>query len=205
MNLPNKITLFRIFLVIPFLTFMSLAYFSDETLSYQNLSSLKTIAFLISGLIFTIAMLTDFVDGFLARKNKIITVFGKLFDPLADKIITSSSLIVLSLMNLVPFYLVIILILRDILVDGFRNLAASKKVNVAASIFGKLKTSILSLGITLLFFVYPAFSETFKEFNAFSGHYSLFLLNILIYVATFFSVFSGVLYFNQIKKFLVIK
>ncbi len=205
MNLPNKITLFRIFLVIPFLTFMSLAYFSDKTLSYQNFSSLKTVAFLISGLIFTIAMLTDFVDGFLARKNKTITVFGKLFDPLADKIITSSSLIVLSLMNLVPFYLVIILILRDILVDGFRNLAASKKVNVAASIFGKLKTSILSLGITLLFFIYPAFNQTFKEFNAFSGHYSLFLLNILIYVATFFSVFSGILYFNQIKKFLTIK
>ena len=204
MNLPNKLTLLRIFFLFPFLIFMAISYSSNETLSYKNFSSLKTISFFISGLIFTIAMFTDFADGFLARKNKDITMFGKLFDPLADKIITSSSLIMLSLMNLVPFYLVIILILRDVLVDGFRNLAASKKINVAASIFGKLKTSILSVGITLLFFIYPMFNETFKTFKVFTGHYSLFLLNFLIFVATFFSIFSGILYFNKIKKFIFI-
>lgn len=204
MNLPNKLTLLRIFLLFPFLTFMMISYYSMETLSYKNFSSLKTISFFISGLIFTIAMFTDFADGFIARKNSDITMFGKLFDPLADKIITSSSLIMLSLMNLVPFYLVIILILRDVLVDGFRNLAASKNVNVAASIFGKLKTSILSVGIMFLFFIYPMFSDIFKTFKTFSGHYSIFLLNSLIFVATFFSIFSGVLYFNKIKKFIFI-
>jgi CDP-diacylglycerol--glycerol-3-phosphate 3-phosphatidyltransferase len=205
MNLPNKLTLFRITLIIPFLTLMFISYFNVGKLSYDNFYSTKIMTFFLAGIVFIIAMFTDYIDGYLARKNNQITTFGKLFDPLADKIIINSALIMLVLMKIIPFYLIIIFILRDLIIDGLRNLAASKKINIAASFYGKIKTIILSFGILIIFFIYPMFNKTFLTFNVFSGHYSLYLLNIPIYIASFFSIQSGILYFNQIKEHINIK
>lgn len=198
MNMPNKLTLFRMIMVIPFITLMSISFANSGP--NTNFTSISTWPFFVSGLIFIIAMITDYIDGWLARKNNQVTTFGKLFDPLADKIMTTTAMVFLSLMGIIPFYLTAIFILRDILVDGFRNLAASKKIDVSASIYGKAKTMVQSIGITVIFFVYPIWSSIFGTFSPFVGDYSLFLLNMLIFIATGLSVVSGVLYFIQIKK-----
>ncbi len=198
MNIPNRLTLFRIIMVIPFLTFMSISLINGSP-NFNHFEETSTWSFFIGGIIFITAMITDWVDGYLARKNNEVTTFGKLFDPLADKIMTTSALIMLALMNITPFYLVIIFILRDLLVDGFRNLAASRNISISASIYGKVKTMVLSVAITLLFFIYPIWTNEFKIFIFFKGEYTLFILNIPMYIAMLLSVISGIIYFNNIK------
>ena len=201
MNTPNKLTLLRILMVIPFIVFMTVS-FANGRPDFNDFSNSATWSFLVSGIIFVVAMITDYIDGHLARKNNQITTFGKLFDPLADKIMTTTAMIFLSLMGIIPFYLTLIFILRDVLVDGFRNLAASKKVTVAASFYGKVKTMIQSIGITIIFFIYPTFISDLGLFNPINASYSLYLLNIPIFIATLLSVISGILYFKQIKKYI---
>lgn len=199
MNTPNKLTLFRMLMVIPFVTFMSLS-FANGNPNFDHISNIETWSFLVAGIIFVVAMITDYVDGYLARKNNQVTTFGKLFDPLADKIMTTTAMIFLALMGIIPFYLSIIFVLRDVLVDGFRNLAASKKIDVSASIYGKAKTMIQSIGLTIIFFLYPMWANEFGTFDPFKADYSLFIINIPVYIATILSVISGALYFKQIKK-----
>ena len=199
MNLPNKLTLLRILFVIPFIAFMSLS-FANGGPNFDYMSNIGTWSFLVSGIIFVVAMITDWLDGYLARKNNQVTTFGKLFDPLADKIMTTTAMVMLSIMGIIPFYLTLIFILRDIMVDGFRNLAASKKVAVEASIYGKAKTMIQSIGIAIIFFIYPAFISDFGTFHPISADYTLYLLNGLVFVTAGLSIISGVLYFKNIKE-----
>lgn len=202
MNTPNKLTLFRMIMVIPFIAFLSISYSDHTPIDFSDISSLSTWTFLVAGLIFVVAMITDYVDGYLARKNNQVTTFGKLFDPLADKIMTTTAMVFLSLMGIIPFYLTLIFVLRDVLVDGFRNLAASKKIDVSASIYGKAKTMIQSIGITVIFFIYPIFSSDFMVFTPFKGTWELFTLNILIFISAALSSISGFLYFTQVRKFI---
>ncbi|MGL4252316.1 MAG: CDP-diacylglycerol--glycerol-3-phosphate 3-phosphatidyltransferase [Metamycoplasmataceae bacterium] len=195
MNLPNKLTILRIILIIPFITFMSIFLIQGkneyETLTYY--SSEVTWLYL-SGIVFVVAMLTDWLDGYLARKNNQVTSFGKLFDPIADKVITTSSMIFLLLFNYTFVWLVLIFILRDILVDGSRNLAAIKKLKIEASIYGKLKTVVQSIAITILFFITPAIQN--KEWL------EILLLNIPLIIAGLLSIISGFLYFKNIMPYL---
>jgi CDP-diacylglycerol--glycerol-3-phosphate 3-phosphatidyltransferase len=79
-------------------------------------------------------MITDFLDGYIARKTDTVSDFGKLFDPLADKFITTSALILLAVMRIVPVWVVILFVLRDLVVDGSRNLAAKNNLEISASI-----------------------------------------------------------------------
>ena len=132
MNTPNKLTVLRILLVIPFIIILGLAASIKGDIDFQT-NQTKSIYIIIAGAIFAIAMATDFLDGYLARKNNQITSFGKLFDPLADKFMTTSALVMLSVLGVVPFYITLMFILRDLVVDGSRNLAAQNKANVAAS------------------------------------------------------------------------
>lgn len=200
MNTPNKLTLFRIIMVLPFITFMSISFAEGTKPDFSNFHLTSTWTFLVGGIIFVIAMITDYFDGYLARKNKQVTTFGKLFDPLADKIMTTSAMVFLSLMQIVPFYVMLIFVLRDILVDGFRNLAASKKIDVSASNLGKAKTMIQSIGLALIFFLYPIWSNEMKTFTPFNGTWELFLLNIPLFISASLSIASGIKYFSQIKK-----
>ncbi|MCK5867282.1 MAG: CDP-diacylglycerol--glycerol-3-phosphate 3-phosphatidyltransferase [Mycoplasmataceae bacterium] len=199
MNLPNKLTLLRVLFVIPFIAFMSMSYANGGP-DFNLITNIGTWSFLISGIIFVVAMMTDWLDGYLARKNNQVTTFGKLFDPLADKIMTTTAMVMLSLMGIVPFYLTLIFILRDVMVDGFRNLAATKKVAIEASIYGKAKTMIQSIGIGVVFFIYPAFIKEFGNFNPFIANYSLYLLNALLFIAAILSIISGAMYFKNIKS-----
>ncbi|MGL4343336.1 MAG: CDP-diacylglycerol--glycerol-3-phosphate 3-phosphatidyltransferase [Metamycoplasmataceae bacterium] len=194
LNLPNKITLFRIILVIPLIVFFSLSYYYSKfelnnNLNYNHLNTnnLGMIFFIVASIIFIIAMISDFLDGYIARKKNQVTTFGKLLDPLSDKIITSTTMLFLVLFNMSFFYIFLIFLIRDLIVDGFRNLAAKNNLKIEASIFGKLKTVFQTIGIVVILFISPFFSIKELEIN---NYY----LNIPLFIASLLSIISGFLY-----------
>lgn len=128
MNLPNKITTFRMILIPFFVVFMLCNIFGDAD-KYIAVS------------IFIVASLTDFVDGQLARRMNLVTNFGKFMDPLADKLLVCAALLCLS-GNIIPVWIVIIIISREFIISGFRLIAAEKGVVIAAGIWGKVKTFV---------------------------------------------------------------
>lgn len=201
MNTPNKLTLLRIILVLPFLGLMIASKVVKQALNFNALNT-STILFVVAGVVFVLAMITDFVDGYLARKYNQVTTFGKLFDPLADKIMTTSAMILLSIWGAIPVYFTIIFILRDIIVDGSRNVAAANKVNVAASWTGKWKTMVQSIGLLVIFFVAPAIGGTL---DAFTPSWEIWVLNSPIIIASVLCLVSGFNYFKQITSFLKTK
>lgn len=127
MNLPNKLTVFRVILIPFFLFFL----ISDVCGAYGNDISLG---------IFALASFTDFLDGYIARKYKLVTNFGKFMDPIADKLLVSSALIAFVQLSLLPAWIVIILIAREFIISGFRLVAADTGLVLAASWWGKFKT-----------------------------------------------------------------
>lgn len=128
MNLPNKITIFRVCMIPIFLIFML-----GEGIPYGNM---------IAAAIFMIAALSDLLDGYLARKHNLVTNFGKFMDPLADKLLVSSALICFVALRTVPAWIVIIIIAREFIISGFRLIASDNGVVIAASWWGKLKTNV---------------------------------------------------------------
>ena len=135
MNGPNFLTALRIF-SIPALVVILLTEFEGNRIT----------AFII----FVLAALTDMLDGFLARRKKQITVFGQLLDPIADKLLVASAFICLVELGAVPAWMVVIIIGREIAVSGFRAIASSRGINIAASFFGKIKMIAETVTISLL-------------------------------------------------------
>lgn len=137
MNLPNKLTLLR-FVLVPFFVYF-LLYFPNAVLG-------SYIAFAV----FVAACLTDFLDGQIARKFNMVTNFGKLMDPLADKILVCSALICLTAMDRLPAWITILIIAREFFISGFRQIAAEKGVVMAASWWGKFKTTFQMIMVCLM-------------------------------------------------------
>lgn len=127
MNLPNKLTLLRIVLIVPFVIFMLLTDYADWP---------KWIALIL----FCAASITDALDGYIARRDNLITNFGKFMDPLADKLLVCSALICLVSLRMLPTVVCIIIIAREFAISGFRLVAADNGVVIAAGVWGKLKT-----------------------------------------------------------------
>ena len=127
MNTPNKLTLFRV-VMIPFFVVFMLAPIGGAAAKWIALA------------IFIIASLTDALDGYLARRDNLITDFGKFMDPLADKLLVCSALICLVELDKIPCWVVIIIIAREFIISGFRLIAADNGVVIAASYWGKFKT-----------------------------------------------------------------
>lgn len=142
MNLPNKLTLFRVILI-PFFVFFLLAPFFE---GYGNY---------IAAAIFVVASITDFLDGHIARKYNLVTNFGKFMDPLADKLLVCSALICLIDLSLIPAWIVIIIIAREFIISGFRLVAADNGVVIAASYWGKFKTTFQILMVIVLILNIP--------------------------------------------------
>lgn len=140
MNLPNKLTVLRMILVPVFV-----AVFYVTAIPYN---------FIISALIFAIASITDFLDGYIARKHNLVTDFGKFLDPIADKVLVSTALIVLVVppvgVAILPWYsgiLVALILARELIISGFRLVAAGKGKVIAADKSGKIKTFVTDLTI----------------------------------------------------------
>ena len=195
-NIPNYITIFRLFLVIPFVVVFIIPLLLNLS-GFASYSTFNTqlICFIISGVIFVIAMITDYIDGYLARKYSAVSTFGKFFDPIADKFMTNSALIIMAAYNIIPIWIVIIIILRDVLVDGLRMFSSEKKIVISASSLAKWKTFILSLSIIIIFFVAPAINES----DIYKNGIYIWILNIPLIIALFLSLISGYNYFIKTK------
>lgn len=196
MNTPTKLTVLRILLT---LVIIVLLVFPFYTIGVQfpvfNISGVSDgidLRYVIAGIIFIIASLTDYLDGYLARKNNQVTNLGKMLDAIADKILVNSSLIILACSGNVHVVIPVIIILRDICVDAIKMQAASKGTVVAAIYSGKLKTASLMLGIVFAYFYNLPFS-------LFTG---LDIASFLLYFACIMSIVSGIQYWNANKKFI---
>ena len=144
MNLPNKLTMARV-IMIPFFVFF-LLWQNGENYTFR----------MIALALFIIASLTDLLDGKIARKYNLVTNFGKFMDPLADKLLVCSALICLIELNALPAWMVIIIISREFIISGFRLIASDNGVVIAASYWGKFKTTFQMVSVVLLILDIPA-------------------------------------------------
>ena len=151
MNLPNKLTMLRIVLVPFFVVFMSLPVEYRWT-RYVSLA------------IFVTASITDFLDGYISRKNNLVTKFGKIMDPLADKMLVASGFILLATSGVIPAWMAAVVVIRDFFVTGLRNFGADKKKDLAASLSGKIKTIFQLLAIILALVDKYSFAD-FMEYS----------------------------------------
>jgi CDP-diacylglycerol---glycerol-3-phosphate 3-phosphatidyltransferase len=173
-SLPNSITLARIS-VIPFLFFL--------------LSAPGVFWSLVLAALFVLAALTDFLDGFVARRYNMITTMGKFLDPLADKLIVNSAMILMIPIGRIDAWIVVIIIMRDLIVDGIRSIASSEGIYIQASILGKQKTIAQIIAVTALMIHYP-----------FLGLDAHFVGTMILYVALLLTVYSGLDYFIKFYR-----
>lgn len=142
MNLPNKLTVLRILAIPLFLFFL---YVTKGVFRFLPL------------IIFIAAAVTDAIDGYIARRDNLVTDFGKFMDPLADKLLTASAFIAFVEMGYMSAWVVVLIISREFLVSGFRTLAASKGVTIAANPWGKIKTVFQMILIVVVLFNYTGY------------------------------------------------
>ena len=143
MNLPNKLTILRVILIPFFVAALLWDGGQNQTLRY------------VSAAIFIVASLTDMLDGKIARKYNLVTNFGKFMDPLADKLLVCSALICLIELGQLPSWMVIMIISREFIISGFRLVASDNGVVIAASYWGKFKTTFQMLAVVLLILQIP--------------------------------------------------
>ncbi|KAA6452800.1 CDP-diacylglycerol--glycerol-3-phosphate 3-phosphatidyltransferase [Bacillus swezeyi] len=182
-NLPNKITLSRIALI-PIFMIIMLVPFQWGSLSFGSESI--PVTHLIGALLFIFASVTDWVDGYYARKLNLVTNFGKFLDPLADKLLVSSALIILVHYHLAPAWMAIVIISREFAVTGLRLVLAGTGEVVAANMLGKVKTWAQIIAISALLLHNLPFELVSFPFGS-----------LALWVAVFFTVVSGWDYFAK--------
>lgn len=193
MNLPNKITIARIILSVLILILLLIPWHSlgIRWPEYEVGSVVINIKYIIVGVLFLVASLSDFLDGYLARKNNEVTDFGKVADAIADKILVNGLLIILAYERIISIIIPVVIITRDIVVDSCKMISGNHGKVVAASIMGKLKTICMMCGVTLILFYNLPF-----ELIGFP------LADLFLIAATVLSVVSGCQYYYNSKEFL---
>lgn len=191
MNLPTKITVLRLFLTIVIVALLCIpfSFFGFNFPKYDVNGVAVQLNYIIAGVIFIIASLTDFLDGYLARKNNQVTDTGKMLDAIADKVLVNPILVILAANGFINAIIPVIIISRDIIVDAIKMEAANKGKVVAAIKSGKLKTASMMVGLVLVFF----YNMPFEFINI---RVDLFLL----YFACIMSIISAVQYFTLNKE-----
>lgn len=194
MNLPNKITIGRIILAVIILVILLIPQyaFGFEWPTYQvgSISGIN-LKYIIVGILFLIASLSDFLDGHLARKNNMVTDFGKVADAIADKVLVNGLLIILAYYKIISVVIPVVIITRDIVVDSCKMISGNKGKVVAASMLGKIKTVCMMSGLTLTLF----YNLPFELIN-------LPIADLLLIVATILSIVSGCQYYYNCREFL---
>ena len=194
MNLPNKLTIVRIVMSI-FIIILLLFPFQTAGIHLPTLfvseSIVIDIKYIIAGVLFIVASLTDFFDGYLARKYNLVTDFGKLLDAIADKVLVNSVLIILSAQGFIHPIIPVVVIVRDSIVNSIKMIAASKGKVVAAIKSGKVKTACLMIGIVLTLF----YNLPFELIN-------IRVADFLLFVAAALSIISGIQYYILNKHLL---
>ena len=149
MNLPNKLTVFRMILIVPFVILL-LGGHAGWGWFDAAFGGIEAYTDYIALVIFVIASLTDMLDGKIARKCNLVTNFGKFMDPLADKLLVCSAMICLIDMDRIPAWIVIVIISREFIISGFRLVASDNHVVIAASYWGKFKTTFQMIMVILM-------------------------------------------------------
>lgn len=182
MTLPNKLTMIRILLIPVLIVIYYIPYFRDNNI-FLNVS----ISYFVMCMIFIVASITDFFDGKIARKRNLVTTFGKLADPLADKCLVMAALAILVKDGLVPVWVLVVILMREFLVSGIRMIMIEHGTVVAAAKMGKWKTFTTMVAIIVLFF---------------SGlHEGVYITGeVLIYIACLLTIISGIEYFWNARK-----
>ena len=191
MNLPNKITLARIFITV-FIIFICLFPFYAINVNFPQYNIRGVIVdlkYIIAGVLFVIASLSDFIDGRIARKRGLVTDTGKMLDAIADKVLVNSVLVIFASNDFIHPIIAVIYIFRDEVVNALRMHAAKGGVVVPAGVTGKIKTFAMMTGLSLMFFYNLPFELVNIRVDEF-----------LIYFATIMSVVSGVEYYRDIMK-----
>ena len=181
MNLPNRLTVIRIILT-PVFLFLFMADF----IPFNNIFAL---------IVFVVAALTDLADGKIARKRNIVTNFGKIADPIADKILSSAMLLGLMLLDMCSIWVILIVLTREFAVSAIRISAASQGLVIPANIYGKIKTvlqMVFSILVLLLFSV--------QGFIPFEIPYTSLIVNIMMWILAFVTLFSGIIYIKDSFK-----
>lgn len=194
MNLPNKLTMLRIFLAILIIGILLFPFDSMGINLYKfyvSESIVIDIKYIISGVLFIVASLTDFLDGYIARKYNLVTDFGKMIDAIADKVLVNSVLIILASSGFIHPIIPVIIILRDTVVNSIKMVAGNKGKVVAAIKSGKIKTACLMVGIVLTLF----YNLPFELWN-------LKVSDFLLIIAAVMSIISGVQYYQLNKKYI---
>jgi CDP-diacylglycerol--glycerol-3-phosphate 3-phosphatidyltransferase len=196
-NVPNILTVFRILMVPAYLVVL-----------YSGIKQANQLAWTL----FAIAALTDILDGYVARKYKLVTNLGKIMDPIADKIMVTAAMVALVELGRLDGWIVVVMLFRDFSVDALRSMVASKGVIIAAGAWGKAKTllQVFAVGWMILYdsiILWPL-SKLFHyiPYGADTTGYivmpSYFLGSVFIYISLVASVYSGILYFRQYAKYL---
>jgi len=195
MNLPNKITVARIVLAISILILLLVPWyelgveFPTYVIQGKIIVDLK---YIIAGILFIIASVSDFLDGYIARSRNLVSDFGKVMDAIADKILVNGLLIILAYDGLISIAVPVIIITRDIIVDSCKMISGNKGKVVAASITGKIKTACMMVGMALTMFYNLPFELI-----------GLRVADILIIIATVFSVVSGCQYYINSRQYFI--
>lgn len=187
MNLPNKLTVLRIFLIPVFMLVLLLP------LNWGNVVLAGTaipVQCLIGAIIFAAASITDFIDGQIARRQHLVTNFGKFADPLADKMLVMTAFIILVQMGKVPAWVASIIVCRELAVTGLRLIVVENNGEVmAAKMPGKIKTASQMFSIIFLFLN-----------NVFFANINVPIGQILLYICLFFTIYSGIEYFYNARS-----
>lgn len=192
-NVPTKLTFLRLILAVLIIFILLFPFyrigFNFKTFAFQDV--LIDVRYIFCGVIFVLASLTDYADGYLARKNNEVTDFGKFSDAIADKALVNSVLIIFASQGFIPAIIPVVIIVRDIIVDAIRMNVAGKGVVQAAKMSGKVKTACLMIGLTLTFF----YNLPFELFG-------LQISKFFLFFGTLMSIVSMIEYFNLNKKVL---
>ncbi len=191
MNLPTKLTVLRLVLTFMIIFLLCFPFYlvgvQFPTIYVSGVG--MELQYLISGIVFIVASFTDFLDGYLARKNNQVTDTGKMLDAIADKALVNSVLIILAAQGFINVIIPVVIVLRDIIVNAIKMEAASKGKVVAAIKSGKFKTATLMVGTSLTFFYNLPFELININVSAF-----------LLYIAVILSVISAIQYWNLNKN-----
>lgn len=194
MNTPTKLTFLRIILTIVMIIILIFPFYlvGFNFPQYEVGGIYIRLEYIIAGVVFIVASLTDFLDGYLARKNNQVTDLGKMLDAIADKALVNSALIILAYKGFIPVAIPVIIIFRDTIVDAIKMQASSKGKVVAAIKSGKIKTASMMVGLVLTFF----YNLPFEFWN-------IRVADFLVYFATIMSIISMIEYFNLNKKLIL--
>ena len=193
MNLPNRLTIIRI-IMIPVIVLIYLFPYAQFGINVQSFDvgfvSISLVNIIVLGL-FILTSFTDFLDGYIARSQNMITTFGKFADPIADKLLVNTMFILFAAQGVIPVVPVLIMIARDTIVDGCRMIASSNGTVVAAGYLGKVKTVSQMLAIILILLNNLPFEL-----------YRFPVSDLVLWFAAIVSFVSGVSYFNQMKEYI---